>query len=137
MYANSWTYPSEELRTHPTHWWLDRKEEELVLWYQGRLHRGDVMQQNLSKFSRVAQRIEGHFRQRYQKWCNDHEIKSPILWDRQHYREFQQRPQSVKPYIELTPTQKEVYKHVLAQNRRAIASNQQRTISITDNLPDE
>ena len=137
IYANTWTPPTETLRYDPTHWWLGRTEEDVILWYQGRLHRGDTMQQNLLKFSRLAQRIEGHFRKRYNTWCNENEIKSPILWDRQHYREFKRRPQTVQPYIELTPTQKKVYTHVLAQNRRAIAANQRKTISITDSLPNE
>jgi hypothetical protein len=135
MYANVWISPSEHLKYHPTHWWLGRNEEDLILWYQGRLRRGDTMQRNLLKFSRVAQRIENHFRKRYNIWCKENDIDSPVLWDRQHYREFQQRPQNVTPYIELTAAQKKVYKHVLAQNRRAIAANQSKTISITDNLP--
>jgi hypothetical protein len=49
-YANAWTPPSQELRYNPIHWWLDRKEEDVVLWYQGRLHRSNIMQQNLVKF---------------------------------------------------------------------------------------
>jgi hypothetical protein len=136
-YANIWTPPSEELRYHPMHWWLSRKEEDQILWYQGRLHRNDVMQQNLLQFSRVAQRIEGHFRKRYNAWCKENEIDSPVLWDRQHYREFQQQPQNVKPYIDLTHDQKKAYKEILARNRRAIAANQRKTISITANLPVE
>jgi ribonuclease HI len=136
-YANTWVPPPNELRYNPTHWWLGRKEEDLILWYQGRLHRGDIMQRNLLQFSRLAQRIEGHFRKRYKIWCDDNAIESQVLWDRVHYREFQQRPQNVKPYIKLTPNQKQAYKNVLAQNRRAIAANQRKTISVTDSLPEE
>eukprot|EP01138_Halocafeteria_seosinensis_P009444 gb/GECG01009652.1/.p1 GENE.gb/GECG01009652.1/~~gb/GECG01009652.1/.p1 ORF type:complete len:336 (+),score=25.32 gb/GECG01009652.1/:1-1008(+) len=133
-YAATWTTSESVLMYHPTHWWLQRNMQDVIHWYQGILHKSPIQQDNLAKFSRLSRRIERHFKRKFKEWCEEQRITPQIFWDRKHLREFQKRPETVTPYIQLTGQQKVKYQEILARNRQAMASNQ-RASEIHSNLP--
>jgi hypothetical protein len=133
-YLATWTASESLPMYHPIHWWLQRNMQDVIHWYQGTLHRSPIQQDNLAKFSRLSQRIERNFKRKFKKWNEEQRITPQVLWDRKHLREFQKRPETVTPYIQLTEVQKVKYQEILARNRQAMASNQ-RAREIHSNLP--
>jgi hypothetical protein len=136
VYENPWVVTHSEIPFHTIHWWLRRNKEDVIRWYQGRLHKSPIMQENLTNFSRLSQKIERHFRRTFKMWCHQQDISSQVLWDRKYLREYRKNPNKVIPYVQLNRNQKAAYQRILARNRQAMASSQ-RADPIYSNLPQD